>query len=249
MKTIGIIPARYDSSRFPGKPLAIINNKPMIRWVYESLLPVVDVAIVATDNDKIFKTVIAFGGKAVITSSLHKSGTDRVAEAYNTYCNETKEEFDVILNIQGDEPMLNSNQVIELRDCFLDNSTQMATLASVVSCIDDLHQKPGVFLVTDKDMNAIYFSRHPIPFAKSLKKESWLTAYDYKHHIGLYGFTPKVLDEFISLPESGLEKIEGLEQLRWIENGGKIKVAISPYTTHPVDYPEDIKILEEKLSD
>lgn len=247
MKTIGIIPARYDSSRFPGKPLVDIHGKPMIQWVYEALLPSVDLALVATDNQEIYDVVTTFGGNAIYTSAEHSTGTNRVAEAYKNYCKQNNVTFDVILNIQGDEPMLDPKQVIELKNCFLDKETQVATLASKVLDSKELHNQSEVFLITDNLMNALYFSRHPIPFIKSMPKKKWLDCFEYKKHIGLYGFTPKAIEKFIQLEESSLEIAEGLEQNRWLQNGGKIKVGISNFITYPVDTPEDLVLIKEKM--
>ncbi len=246
-KIIAIIPARYGSTRLEGKPLVDICGKPMIQRVYEQTKKAVQNVVVATDDTRIFEAVKNFGGEVVMTSKKHKTGTNRCLEAYQILSK--KETFDVVINVQGDEPLLEPNQITELISCFEDTKTTMATLA--IPTKDKAELKSGVFVVMDTEKFALYFSRAVIPFNRDENKANWHTKHTYYKHVGMYGFTPKTLLEFSKLSESSLEKIEKLEQLRWLENGNKIKIALTKYNSVAVDTLEDvnkvIKIISNKV--
>jgi 3-deoxy-manno-octulosonate cytidylyltransferase (CMP-KDO synthetase) len=240
MQILGIIPARYASTRFPGKPLVDIAGKSMIQRVYEQAKKCTQLSevIVATDDDRIFEHVHDFGGKAVMTSSTHQSGTDRCAEAA-----EKHPEYDVIINIQGDEPYIDPEQISKLISCFNDADTQLATLIKKVSNEQELHNTNSPKVIINKNSEAIYFSRSPLPHIRGQEPQNWLQHFTYFKHIGIYGYRADVLKLITKLPVSLLEKAESLEQLRWIENGYKIKVAETEIETIAIDTPEDLKKL------
>lgn len=238
MKFIGIIPARYQSTRFPGKPLALINGNPMIQWVYEQSSKALEEVWVATDNLEIFSVVEAFGGKAVLTASDHRSGTDRCAEAARKIAESI--DFDVIVNIQGDEPFIQPEQINKLTQSF-DSGVEIATLARKITEFSELidHNKPKV--IVDAKSNALYFSRATIPFARDFDKKFWLQKSDYWAHIGIYAYRSDILQQITQLHPGKLEIIESLEQLRWLENGYKIKVSTTDYQSFGIDTPEDLQ--------
>lgn len=238
MNCVGIIPARYQSTRFPGKPLAKIQGKPMIQWVVESAGSALEHVWVATDNDAIFETVESFGGNAVMTSPEHPSGTDRCAEAALKLAEIMP--IDVVINIQGDEPFIKPVQLIDLMGCF-HPEVQIATLIRKISSTEELFDpnKPKVVLGTDDF--ALYFSRHAIPFARGIDKNLWIEKNQYWAHIGIYGFRFDVLQQITKLPAGKLEQVEMLEQLRWLENGYKIKVKETDYVSFGIDTPEDLE--------
>ena len=238
MKFIGIIPARYHSTRFPGKPLALIDGKPMIQRVYENVSKALENTWVATDDERIFTTVESFGGKVVMTSDKHQSGTDRCAEAARIISEHVK--FDVIINVQGDEPFVKPSQIELLKMCFRWN-TEIATLIKPVETDDELFNPNRPKVVIDNDDNALYFSRSPIPFCRGKEKHEWLNANKYWAHIGMYAYKADVLQEITLLKQGKLEMAESLEQLRWIEHGFKIKTAISDYQSIGIDTPEDLE--------
>jgi 3-deoxy-manno-octulosonate cytidylyltransferase (CMP-KDO synthetase) len=235
---IGIIPARYASTRFPGKPLADIGGKSMIQRVYEQTKKSsrINDVIVATDDDRIANVVKNFGGNVCMTSTLHQSGTDRCAEVVE----QRKLQADAIINIQGDEPFIDPRQIDLVCSCFDDPSVQLATLVKKIISDEILFNPNAPKVILDKDQNAIYFSRHPIPFVRGKDQTSWLTAHTFYQHIGIYGYTTEALKKITKLPVSSLEKTESLEQLRWIENGFKIRTAITTLDTLAVDTPEDL---------
>ena len=241
MKTLGIIPARYASTRFPGKPLVDIAGKSMIQRVYEQAKKCGQLSevIVATDDDRIFEHVRGFGGKAVMTSSSHQSGTDRCAEVA-----EKHPEYDAIINIQGDEPYIDPEQISKLINCFGDADTQIATLVKKVSTDQELHNTNSPKVIINKNSEAIYFSRSPLPHIRGQEPQNWLQHFTYFKHIGIYGYRANILRQITKLPVSPLEKAESLEQLRWIENGYKIKVAETEIETIAIDMPEDLKKLQ-----
>ena len=246
MKFIGIIPARYASTRFPGKPLAILGGKTVIQRVYEQASKALDEVYVATDDDRILDAVESFGGKAVMTSSSHRSGTDRCHEAFT----KIGQGQDVIVNIQGDEPFIQESQIEALKACFDDPVTQIATLVKPFTVKDELSalenpNSPKV--VVDKDMNALYFSRSVIPYLRGIDKGEWLSKHVFYKHIGLYAYRAEVLKQITALPQSKLEVAESLEQLRWLENGYTIKVGITDVETVGIDTPEDLERAERKL--
>ena len=239
-KFIGIIPARYASSRFPGKPLADIGGMTMIERVYRQVCKELDEVYVETDDNRIYDAVTAFGGKVVMTSANHKSGTDRVNEAYQTIDTEAN----IVINIQGDEPFVAPEQIAEIKSCFDDETTQIATLARQY---DKSGGFEGVFdpnkvkVIFDKSNYAIYFSRAILPYVRNYKWQEWLDNRDFFIHVGMYAYRSEVLNQITQLPQSSLEIAESLEQLRWIENGYKIKVAITDSPTIGIDTPEDLE--------
>lgn len=237
MNIIGIIPARYASSRFPGKPLADIAGKSMIQRVYERCLlsNSLSSAVVATDDDRIAEHVKSFGGNVILTSSSHNSGTDRCAEAANHF-----PEADIIINIQGDEPFIQPEQIDLLAGCFNSEGTKIATLVKKIDSYKDLvnHNTPKV--VIDRTGKALYFSRNTIPFQRDVPESEWLGNQNYFKHIGIYGFRVKTLQQLTLLPTSALEKAEALEQLRWLENGYSIQTAETSYQSYGIDSPDDI---------
>lgn len=246
LKYIAIIPARYASTRFPGKPLAMLGGKPVIQRVWEQVSSVVDAAVVATDDERIAQAVESFGGRAIMTSPNHKSGTDRCWEAYQ----KQGEEFDVVINVQGDEPFIAHSQLRAIMACFEDENTDIATLVKPFAEEDGLSalenpNSPKVVL--DNDSCAVYFSRSVIPYLRGVEREEWLKHHTFYKHIGMYAFRRDVLGEVTSLPQSILEKAESLEQLRWLENGYKIGVGISDVETVGIDTPEDLERAEEFL--
>lgn len=247
MTYIGIIPARYGSTRFPGKPLAMLGGRTVIERVYRQVEGVLDEALVATDDPRIFEAVESFGGKAVMTSVHHKSGTDRVQEAYERFgC-----DFDAIVNIQGDEPFIQAQQLHVIQQCFEDKDTQIATLVKPFTPQDGLEalenpNSPKVVL--DDRHRALYFSRSVIPFIRGLERSQWLSTQTFYKHIGLYAYRPDVLREITALPQSPLEMAESLEQLRWLQAGYVIQVGISQVETIGIDTPEDLARAEAFLA-
>lgn len=241
MKFIGIIPARYASTRFPGKPLALLGGKPMIQRVYEQVKETVDRVCVATDDERIEAAVKAFGGNVVMTSDQHRSGTDRCGEAYQ----KVGEPFDVIINIQGDEPFIHPEQIETIKRCFEDESVDIATLVKPFAADGDfestLFNPNSPKVVVNKRMEAMYFSRSIVPYIRGKKYTEWLSAHVFYKHIGMYAYRADVLKEITALPPSSLEIAESLEQLRWLENGYKIKVGITEQETIGIDTPEDLE--------
>ncbi|MEZ3442661.1 MAG: 3-deoxy-manno-octulosonate cytidylyltransferase [Alistipes sp.] len=248
MKFIAIIPARYASTRFPGKPLALLGGKPVIRRVYEQVAGVLDDAVVATDDRRIYDAVLAFGGKAEMTSTEHRSGTDRCWEAY---CKQGKT-YDVVVNVQGDEPFIRPAQLEALKRCFDDPETQIATLVKPFAEKDGLEalenpNSPKVVL--DSRSRALCFSRSVIPYLRGVDRSEWLRRHTYYKHIGIYAFRTGVLREVTALPQSPLEQAESLEQLRWLENGYRIGVGITDFDTVGIDTPEDLERAERFLNE
>lgn len=239
MKILGIIPARYGSSRFPGKPLININGKTMISRVYQQATKVAALnhVLVATDDERIKKEVTGFGGNVVLTSTNHKSGTDRCLEAYEKQA----EKYDVVINIQGDEPFINPEQIEAVCRCFSNSNTKIATLIKKIDAEKDLFDENKVKVVINKNKQALYFSRNAIPFVKGEEKSKWLIKRNYYKHIGIYGFTTKTLKEITKIPVSSLELAEGLEQLRWLENGYSINIKETEHEAISIDCPEDLK--------
>ena len=246
MKVIAIIPARYASTRFPGKPLAILGGKTVIRRVWEQVIRVIDDVAVATDDRRIAEAVEAFGGRAVITSPDHRSGTDRCYEAYCLIGGE----YDVVVNVQGDEPFISPSQIRALTACFDDESTDIATLVKPFAPsdgIEALENPNSPKVVIDNESRAIYFSRSVIPYLRGVERSEWLARHTFYKHIGMYAFRRDALREVTSLPQSSLERAESLEQLRWLENGYKIGVGITDIETVGIDTPEDLARAEEFL--
>ena len=246
MKVIAIIPARYASTRFPGKPLAILGGKTVIRRVWEQVSRVIDDVAVATDDRRIAEAVEAFGGRAVITSPDHRSGPDRCYEAYCLIGGE----YDVVVNVQGDEPFISPSQIRALTACFDDERTDIATLVKPFAPsdgIEALENPNSPKVVIDNESRAIYFSRSVIPYLRGVERSEWLARHTFYKHIGMYAFRRDVLREVTSLPQSSLERAESLEQLRWLENGYKIGVGITDIETVGIDTPEDLARAEEFL--
>lgn len=236
MRKIGIIPARYGSTRFPGKPLVKIFGKPMIQHVYERASESkLDFVFVATDNQEIYSCVQQFGGNVVITSSEHPSGTDRCGEAAQLI---GAENADIIINIQGDEPFIQSEQIDNLIDLFKNPEVEIATLVKPLDSLDDANNPNKVKVVFSSDHKALYFSRSPIPYPRE-NVEAF-----YHKHLGIYAYRYSVLQQLIKLPVSSLEKIEKLEQLRWLESHFSIYVSITHHESVAIDTPEDLLNIE-----
>ena len=247
LRFIAIIPARYASTRFPAKPLALLGGKPVIQRVYEQVTGVISSAVVATDDERIAEVVKSFGGQVVMTSPNHKSGTDRCWEAYQ----KLGEEYDVVINVQGDEPFIAHSQLKAIMECFEDENTDIATLVKPFVESDGLvalENPNSPKVVLDSESRAIYFSRSVIPYLRGVEPEQWLSSHTFYKHIGMYAFRSDVLGKITSLPQSTLELAESLEQLRWLENGYKIGVGISDVETVGIDTPEDLQRAEEFLA-
>lgn len=242
MKIIAMIPARYGSSRFPGKPLAKIKNKPMIQWVYDTVADIteIDEVYVATDDSRIAECVKNFNGNYIMTSDKHKSGSDRIAEAMSKV---NISNDDIVINIQGDEPMIRKEMILQLIRAFDDKSVYMGTLKKKISDENEMDNPNVVKVITDINNDAIYFSRFRIPYNREDMENL-----DYYKHIGIYGYKKAFLNKFTELKESKLESIEKLEQLRAIENGYKIRVMETEYQTFGVDLPEHILLVENELN-
>ncbi|RZK41911.1 MAG: 3-deoxy-manno-octulosonate cytidylyltransferase [Pedobacter sp.] len=236
MKSLGIIPARYASTRFPGKPLVDIGGKTMIQRVYEqSLLSNLNKVVVATDDERIATEVERFGGEYVMTADTHQSGTDRCAEVAATLPG-----YDIVVNIQGDEPFIDPNQINLVTACFTDHGVQLATLIKQIHTEEELFNSNIPKVVIGHEGQALYFSRHPIPYLRNAEKENWLTSHQFYKHIGIYGYKTITLAEITKLKPSILELSESLEQLRWLENGYKIQTKITTIETVAIDSPSDL---------
>ena len=247
MRFIGIIPARYASTRFPGKPLIAINGKTMIQRVHEQCQKseFLTAVYVATDNENIYNHVVDFGGQAIMTLPTHQSGTDRCLEAAKKITTPLLD-GDVVVNIQGDEPFIDPNQIDLLISCFKDTHTDIATLIKEIHFSEDLFNvnKPKVIL--NKNQEAIYFSRSPLPYLRGVAEAEWLNNFRYYSHIGIYAYKMAVLEQITALPASSLEIAESLEQLRWIENGFRIKTQVTDIESLSIDTPEDLKKIKNE---
>lgn len=243
MKFIGIIPARYASTRFPGKPLALLGGKPVIQHVYEKVAAVLEAAYVATDDERIYDVVKSFGGQVVMTRTDHKSGTDRIEEAIEKIGGE----WDVVVNVQGDEPFVAKSQLDTICHCFDDPTTQIATLGKPFESMEAVQNPNSPKIVVDNMGFAMYFSRSVIPYVRGKEKSSWLTHYTFLKHLGIYAYRKDVLRQVTQLPQSSLEIAESLEQLRWLQNGFKIKVGTTDVETVGIDTPQDLERAEEFL--
>ncbi|MGY3052162.1 3-deoxy-manno-octulosonate cytidylyltransferase (CMP-KDO synthetase) [Pedobacter sp. UYEF25] len=244
LQIIGIIPARYASTRFPGKPLAEIGGKSMIQRVYEqaSKSPALNKVIVATDDERIADAVTSFGGEFVLTSESHQSGTDRCAEVANYF-----PDYQVVINIQGDEPFIDPAQITLVASCFEDPKTELATLVKPITTNEELLNLNSPKVILNKNGEAIYFSRQTIPFVRNAAQNEWLEKHTFFKHIGIYGYRMHVLKEITNLAISPLESAEQLEQLRWLENGYKIKTKITYLETQAIDTPEDLLKISKDL--
>lgn len=246
MKFIGIIPARYASTRFPGKPLAMLDGMTMIERVYRQVSEVLDDVCVATDDERIAEAVKSFGGKAVMTSESHRSGTDRCMEAYRNI----NSDADVVINIQGDEPFIDPEQIRHIMRCFDYPDTDIATLVrpfDAALTYEALENPNSPKVVFDEDMNALMFSRSVIPYLRGVDKELWPARHQFYTHIGMYAYRADVLAEITQLAQSSLELAESLEQLRWLQNGYVIKVGVSECQTIGIDTPADLEAAIEYL--
>ena len=240
---VGIIPARYSSTRFPGKPLAILGGKTVIERVYTQVADALDDAYVATDDTRIFDTVTGFGGKAVMTRTDHKSGTDRIEEAVEKIGGQ----WDVVVNVQGDEPFIQRSQVDTLCRCCDDEDTQIATLGKPFDSMEAVDNPNSPKIVTDLRGYALYFSRSVIPYVRGAEHDAWMGHYPYLKHLGIYAYRREVLEAVTRLPQSPLELAESLEQLRWLQHGYKIKVGTTDVETIGIDTPDDLARAEAFL--
>ena len=246
MKFMAIIPARYASTRFPAKPLAMLDGKIIIQRVYERVAKVFPRLCVATDDERIKSAVEAFGGVAVMTSTAHRSGTDR---CYEAFC-KMGADADVVVNVQGDEPFIAPSQLQTIMDCFNDPTTQIATLVKPFTheaSIEQIENPNSPKVVVSNDGYALYFSRSVIPYLRGVERTEWPKHHDFLKHIGLYAYKSDVLKQITSMPQGDLEQCESLEQLRWLQAGLRIKVGITDVETIGIDTPEDLKRAEAFL--
>lgn len=246
MKFIAIIPARYASTRFPAKPLALLGGKSIIQRVYERVSQAFEHVCVATDDDRIYKAVKSFGGQVVMTSTSHRSGTDRCYEAYG----KLGIEADVVVNVQGDEPFIDLSQLEEIKHCFDDATTQIATLVKPFAAdapFEAIANPNSPKVVVSNDNYALYFSRSVIPYLRGIPQEEWVAKHRYLKHIGLYAYRTEVLKDITSMPQGELEQCESLEQLRWLQAGLRIKVGYTDVETIGIDTPEDLQRAENFL--
>lgn len=245
MKFLAIIPARYASTRFPAKPLALLGGKPVIQHVYERVSNVLD-AIVATDDERIFEAVTQFGGRVVMTSTEHRTGTDRCLEAYNNFGIEA----DVVINVQGDEPFIAEDQIRALMQCFDNPQTDIATLIKPFpssASFDTIANPNTPKVITNPKGQAVYFSRSVIPYLRGKDKDDWTSLHTYYKHIGIYAYRVDILRRITQMSQTPLELAESLEQLRWLENGLTIQTAITHIETIGIDTPEDLQKAEKYL--
>jgi 3-deoxy-manno-octulosonate cytidylyltransferase (CMP-KDO synthetase) len=247
MRFLGIIPARYASTRFPGKPLVDIAGKMMIQRVYERASEGLEEVWVATDDARIEEAVRGFGGKVVMTSDACPSGTDRCREAVESIQATTDRSFDVVINIQGDEPFLHPEMLEKLMSCFDDERADIATLVNPAVYKEDIFNPSEVKVVFDKNKDALYFSRSPVPYVMEVDEANWLEHHTFYKHVGIYAYRMDVLRKITELPVSSLEATERLEQNRWLENGYRIKVEITDHESVPVDTPEDLERIQRLL--
>ncbi len=240
MRILGVIPARYASTRFPGKPLADVKGKQMIQRVYEQAKKCKSLAevVVATDDKRIESAVKKFKGKVVMTSTKHESGTDRCYEALKLI---GENKFDAVINIQGDEPFIHPEQISKVANCFKNKNVELATLAMKLNSIHELANHNTIKVIISKKKEAIYFSRTAIPCYRGEDFTEWLKMHAYYKHVGIYGYRTNILSEITQLARSPLEIAESLEQLRWLENGYSIAVEFTEYESYSIDTPEDLK--------
>ena len=243
MKFAAIIPARYASTRFPGKPLAVLGGKTVIQRVCEQVQSVLSEVYVATDDDRIYQAVEQFGGRPVMTRTDHKSGTDRIEEAVE----KTGTEADVIINVQGDEPFIQPSQIETLMHLFDDPQTQIGTLGKPFEAMEAVLNPNSPKIVVDNRGFALYFSRSVIPYIRGVERDDWFGHYPFLKHLGIYAYRREVLREVTKLPQSSIEKAESLEQLRWLQNGYRIRVGLTDVETVGIDTPEDLQRAEEFL--
>lgn len=240
MQALIVIPARYESTRFPGKPLAMINDKPMIQHTYEQAKKTGYPVLVATDDERIVAVVEAFGGDVVMTGE-HLNGTSRCQEAAQIALEQKGWNFDVLINVQGDEPFIHPEQITELFHAFEKESVDIATFGKKIEDTEELFSANVVKLVRGSDNQALYFSRSAIPYCRDAYKDDWIEQHSYFKHIGIYAYRKEVLNQLVTLPEGQLEKVESLEQLRWLEAGYRIAVLETEHESIGIDTPEDLK--------
>ena len=247
MKILGIIPARYASTRFPGKPLALIDGKPMIEHVWRGVTEssLLSRAIVATDDERIANAVRTFGGEVMMTGEHHRSGTDRCGEVVEKL-GHSAEDYDVVINIQGDEPRVAASQLRTVTAIFDDPTTEIATLKKSITTPEELFSPNVVKVVCNLSGDALYFSRQPIPYLRNVEQNQWLERQKYYKHIGIYAFRLDVLKAVTRLAQTPLELGESLEQLRWIENGFRISVGETDVENIAIDTPEDLLKLQSQ---
>jgi 3-deoxy-manno-octulosonate cytidylyltransferase (CMP-KDO synthetase) len=244
----GIIPARYASTRFPGKPLVLIGDKPMIQRVFDQARKALDIVYVATDDKRIFDAVVAFGGKAIMTSTYHLSGTDRCSEAVTRIMEDTGKKIDIVINIQGDEPFIKPEQISLLIECFADKNVELATLVRETAPGEDVFNPNQPKVILNSKGDAIYFSRAAIPYIRDTEKDNWSEKHVFYKHIGLYAYRTETLKKITLLSRSTLEIAESLEQNRWIENGYRIRTAVTSWESIGIDTPDDLEKAKSLLN-
>lgn len=245
---LGIIPARFASTRFPGKPLAMLGDKPMIQWVYERASSLFEHLLVATDDQRIYDSVQHFGGQVQMTAPEHNSGTERCAEAASLYEQRSGLKFGHVVNIQGDEPLIQAEQLQTLIDCMQAPGTGIATLIRPLKALEDLRNPNVVKVVVDNSFRALYFSRAPIPHVRNSGDGQNPSSFPFYTHIGLYAFRRDILEQLVTLSPSALEQAESLEQLRWLEHGITIRTAVTHLPSLGVDTPADLEEIRKRFS-
>lgn len=250
MRVLAVIPARFASTRFPGKPLALLQGKPIIQWVWERVSEIVGShdTVVATDDSRILSAVANFGGKAIMTSTEHRSGTDRCGEVLQKMENEGRH-YDIVINIQGDEPFVQSDQITTLIHRFNDSQVEIATLRTPIRNSKELHSPNNVKVVSDTKGRALYFSRHALPYFRGKEPQEWSSYNTYYKHVGIYAFRSTILQQVVKLPFGSLEQCESLEQLRWLEQGYTIHLCDTNMENIGIDTPEDLLQAEQYLID
>lgn len=241
MKILGVIPARYASTRFPGKPLVVIEGKTMIQRVYEQAArcPLLTAVCVATDNQAIYNHVRGFGGRVVMTREDHRSGTDRCGEVLSIL-SEAEEHFDAVVNIQGDEPFIDPDQIAQVASILMEQGEVLVTLVRKITETELLTDENVVKVAIARDGRALYFSRSAIPFTRGRRPAEWLSSSCYHEHVGIYGYPAGLLSRIITMQPTPLEVAESLEQLRWLENGLTIRTAVTTYPSVSIDTPADL---------
>lgn len=247
MRILGIIPARYASTRFPGKPLVMISGKSMIQRVYEQAMKCqyLDMVIVATDHQSIFNHVNQFGGRVVITGTSHRSGTERCHEVVQLLAAENSF-FDAVINIQGDEPFIDPGQIGQVAEAFSENGAEIVTLVRKITRGESITDQNVVKVVVQKGGDALFFSRSPIPFVRGVQPAEWIERSNFLEHVGIYGYSCNTLKKIVELSPSSLEQAESLEQLRWLENGFHIHTKMTSFESISIDIPEDLLKITNK---
>ena len=248
MKVLAVIPARYASTRFPGKPLALLQGTPIIQWVWERVGQAMDIndAVVATDDERILSAVESFGGRAMMTRNDHRSGTDRCGEVLKQL-EKDGHRYDVVINIQGDEPFVRPEQLTSLIHCFTRPQVEIATLRTPIRSQEALLSPNNVKVVTDAQQRALYFSRHALPYLRGVEPQNWLSQHTYHKHVGIYAFRSEILKKIVQLPIGELEHCESLEQLRWLEQGYTIHLCDTDMENIGIDTPDDLRQAEKYL--